>query len=350
MVPPTPIALQLMTTPTPPPPPPRPPVPPAADAGATTPTPPPAASPADVPPVEPGAAAGGISSATMALAAIGGVVIVGVAVIGGLAIFGGGDSAATDQSALTTIALRETVVETTLAPIPTTVAVVETTLAPTPETTAAPVTTVAPSTTTAPATTAPPTTVAATVAPAVSVPDSTPSDPNVEESKAVVRGGQIFLTGAVPTAEAGIAIEALAAEILGPQNVFNNYGIDPAAGDPNLGNITVEDTITFASGSAVLQQSSELLLNQGLALLSIRPTMTITIVGHTDDIGDDASNLELSQARAESVKQWFVDRDVDPKRLAALGRGESEPIADNTTDDGRRQNRRIQFFLENILG
>ena len=189
-----------------------------------------------------------------------------------------------------------------------------------------------------------------TVAPVVSVPDSTPSDPNVEESKAIVRGGQIYLTGAVPNAAAGIAIEALAAEILGPQNVFNDYVIDPAAGDPNLGNITVEDTITFATASAVLQESSEGLLNQGFALLNLRPAMTITIVGHTDSRGTDESNLELSQARAESVKQWFVDRGIDPNRLAALGRGASEPIADNNTADGRRQNRRIQFFLENILG
>lgn len=336
-----------MTTPTPPPPPP-PPRPPAA--GGPTPPPLRAAAPA--------AAAG---AATPAFAAIGAVVIVGVAVLGGLALFGGNDSAATDEALVPTtiIALASTVPEptvvpeTTLAPTtlaPTTLAL-ETTIPPTtaaPETTVAPVTTVTP--TTAPPTTAPPETVPTTVAPPVSVPDSTPSDPNVEESKAIVRGGQIFLTGAVPTMEAGLRIEALASEILGPQNVFNNYVVDPAAGDPNLGNITVEDTITFATGSAVLQQSSETLLNQGLALLSIRPTMTITIVGHTDSRGSEESNLALSQARASSVKQWFVDQGVDGNRLSALGRGASEPIADNATSDGQRQNRRIQFFLENILG
>ncbi len=286
----------------------------------------------------------------MALAAIGAVVVVGVGVIGGLTLLGSNDGGSSDNlmTPATSVPLREPVAEpTTIAPETTVLVVPVAPLDSTvpaetiPPTTAAPETTVAPSTTSAPAT---------TVATPVSVPDSTPSDPNVEESKAVVRGGQIFLTGAVPTMEAGLRIEALASEILGPENVFNNYVVDPGAGDPNLGNITVEDTITFATGSAVIQESSTPLLNQGLALMTIRPAMTITIVGHTDSRGTDESNLALSQARANAVKQWFVDNGIDANRLSALGRGESEPIADNSTPDGQRQNRRIQFFLENILG
>jgi OmpA-OmpF porin, OOP family len=172
----------------------------------------------------------------------------------------------------------------------------------------------------------------------------------VAESKAVVRDGQIFLEGAVPTAEAGVAIEALAAEILGPDNVFNDYVVDPRAGDPNLGNITVEDTINFATDSAVVLPEAETLLNQGLALLTLRPAMTIHIVGHTDDRGTAESNHELSTRRAEAVKDWFVERGVDPSRLTTEGVGEDEPIAENHTAEGRRLNRRIQFFLENILG
>lgn len=170
------------------------------------------------------------------------------------------------------------------------------------------------------------------------------------ESKAVVRGGQIFLEGAVPSAEAGDEIEALAAEILGADNVFNNYVVDPLAGDPNLGNITVEDTINFETDSAVILAEGEGLLNQGLALLTLRPAMTITIVGHTDARGSTEGNQVLSEQRAEAVRQWFVERGIDGDRLTAIGAGEAEPIADNDTVEGRRLNRRIQFFLENILG
>jgi OOP family OmpA-OmpF porin len=180
--------------------------------------------------------------------------------------------------------------------------------------------------------------------------DAAPTEVEIPESKAVVRGGQIFLEGAVPTAEAGAEIEALAVEILGEGNVFNDYVVDARAGDPNLGNITVEDTINFEPDSAVILPDGEGLLNQGLALMTIRPAMTITIVGHTDSRGSDEVNRLLSEQRAESVKQWFVDRGIDPSRLTTRGAGETEPIADNATQDGRRLNRRIQFFLENILG
>jgi OmpA-OmpF porin, OOP family len=172
----------------------------------------------------------------------------------------------------------------------------------------------------------------------------------VEESSGVVRNGQIFLTGAVPTVESGERIVALAAAILGPDNVINNYVVDPRASDPNLGNLTVEDTINFASGSTEILSGSETLLNQGLALMTVRPAMTVTIVGHTDSRGTELGNQELSLGRARSVMQWFVDRGISADRFAIEGAGSSQPIADNDTADGRRLNRRIQFFLENILG
>ncbi len=181
----------------------------------------------------------------------------------------------------------------------------------------------------------------------VPAPDVAAAD--VPESKAVVRGGQIFLEGAVPTAEAGELIAALAAEILGPDNVFNNYIVDPRASDPNLGNVTVEDTINFATGSATILPEGEGLMNQALALMTIRPSVTVVVVGHTDDRGSDEYNLELSVQRAEAVKRWLTDRGIDGARLTVVGKGEAEPIADNSTSEGQRLNRRIQFFIENLL-
>jgi OOP family OmpA-OmpF porin len=238
-----------------------------------------------------------------------------------------------DPTAVTTVAAPET----TLSPV--------TTLAP--ETTTSPTTT--PPTTTSPTTTPPTTAPAGTVSP-TGVPGAGPGVGEVAESKAIVRNGQIFLEGAVPTAEAGAEIAALAAEILGPGNVFNSYVVDPRAGDPNLGNITVEDTISFATDSSVILPGSETLLNQGLALFTIRPSMTLVVVGHTDDRGSAEHNQQLSLDRADAVVRWFADRGVDPTRITARGAGESEPLGPNDTPDGRRQNRRIQFFLENILG
>lgn len=184
--------------------------------------------------------------------------------------------------------------------------------------------------------------------PRVTLPDGNADSP-VPESKATIRNGQIFFEGAVPTREAADEIVGLATEILGPDNVFDDYVIDARAADPSGGNITVEDTIEFATDSFEILPESESLLNQGLALFDLRPEMTVIIVGHTDDRGTPESNMQLSLARAQSVKDWYVERRVDPARLTVFGAGGTEPIASNDTVDGRRQNRRIQFLLENVL-
>ena len=243
--------------------------------------------------------------------------------------------------------------DTTTTSASTTTEVPETTEAPE-TTTTVPATTTPPTTT--PPTTAPPTTSAPTTTPPTTAPAPVttvpPPAPNAEvaESFAIIRDGQIFLEGAVPNAEAGEQIAALAAEILGPENVFNNYVVDPNAGDPSEGNVTVEDTINFATDSAALLPESEGLLNQALALMTLRPAVTMEIVGHTDSRGTPETNQRLSEQRAEAVKQWLVDRGIDPARIVTRGAGSSEPIADDSTPEGRRLNRRIQFFLDNILG
>ncbi len=179
-------------------------------------------------------------------------------------------------------------------------------------------------------------------------PTTTPAA-DVPESVAVVLGGQIFLEGAVPDEASHDQIVELAAGIFGGDNVIDNYVIDERASDPSLGNIRVDDTVLFAPDSAEISPEFEPLLNQGLALLTIRPASTIVVEGHTDSLGGDQYNLELSQARADAVVQWWVDRGVDPERLTAVGRGEAEPIDSNETREGRERNRRIEVTIENLL-
>ena len=168
-------------------------------------------------------------------------------------------------------------------------------------------------------------------------------------SRAVFRDGVVVLEGAVPTQEISDEIEELAVAILGEGGVVNNHVIDPSVEAPTTGNLVVEETIEFAPGSFWLPQPVPAIMLQGLALMQVRPSTTISIVGHTDSIGDDESNLRLSQARAESVRDWFVDNGIDADRLQAAGLGESQPVADNDTEEGRRANRRIEFVVENVL-
>ena len=72
-------------------------------------------------------------------------------------------------------------------------------------------------------------------------------------------------------------------------------------------------------------------------------SIPVTIEGHTDADGSDAHNLDLSQRRAEAVVRWLTERGLAPSRLRSAGKGENEPIADNTTRAGKQLNRRVEI-------
>ena len=80
-----------------------------------------------------------------------------------------------------------------------------------------------------------------------------------------------------------------------------------------------------------------------LALLREDPALRLSIDGHTDASGDAAHNLRLSEARARSVVAALTGQGIDAARLEAKGHGQSRPVADNATDDGRAKNRRVEL-------
>ncbi len=110
------------------------------------------------------------------------------------------------------------------------------------------------------------------------------------------------------------------------------------------GKITLHG-IYFESGRATILPTSYSVLDEAVKLLRDNPKVRIEIQGHTDSVGSETSNLLLSQARAESVRSYLVSRGIDPARIIAKGFGESMPIADNATKDGRALNRRIEFLI-----
>jgi OmpA-OmpF porin, OOP family len=99
--------------------------------------------------------------------------------------------------------------------------------------------------------------------------------------------------------------------------------------------------IMFDVDSDRIRGESTPTLSEILASLERNADMAVTIEGHTDGQGADDYNLDLSQRRAESVVAYLVGNGIDANRLTAVGRGESEPIADNGTEVGRQQNRRV---------
>jgi OOP family OmpA-OmpF porin len=102
----------------------------------------------------------------------------------------------------------------------------------------------------------------------------------------------------------------------------------------------VLQNVFFETGKAELKESSSKALNDLVEILKIKNTMFVEIQGHTDNVGDDNSNLLLSQKRAESVRNFLIKKGIAAERVIAKGYGSTMPIADNANEDGKAKNRR----------
>jgi outer membrane protein OmpA-like peptidoglycan-associated protein len=101
--------------------------------------------------------------------------------------------------------------------------------------------------------------------------------------------------------------------------------------------------IYFASGAADILPQSTPTLKEIAQMLAEHPDLTLEVEGHTDNVGDDASNQALSERRAQAVVAYLVSTGVDASRLTAKGYGESRPVASNATAEGRAANRRVEL-------
>ncbi len=180
--------------------------------------------------------------------------------------------------------------------------------------------------------------------------------------------GTVTLTGVMPDQAAVERIVGAASQAFGPENVT----ADVVVGD----NVSAEFTVfriplvfiqfapipqwefnidgdvitgnlrggaTFAFGSAELTPELRALLDTAAGIITRNPTLALTVEGHTDSIGSNAFNQGLSEARAQAAVDYLVTLGVPAERLVAVGYGETRPIADNGTDEGRARNRRVEF-------
>lgn len=116
--------------------------------------------------------------------------------------------------------------------------------------------------------------------------------------------------------------------------------------------LTVEPTkvftlrdVHFDTGKATLRRESFAALNDLLQVMKVKKKMVIEIAGHTDDVGDDEANLKLSQARAESVRDYLVGKGIAENRIVAKGYGETQPVSTNQTEEGKQKNRRTEVRI-----
>lgn len=109
------------------------------------------------------------------------------------------------------------------------------------------------------------------------------------------------------------------------------------------GRVIIADAIFFDVNSDVVKAIDQQTLDAIVALAGSRDDWILTVVGHTDDQGSDVYNLELSLRRATALRDLLTEQGIPEENLRIRGAGEIAPIGDNTTAEGRAQNRRIEF-------
>ena len=147
--------------------------------------------------------------------------------------------------------------------------------------------------------------------------------------------------GAVAGAGVGYYLEQQEREL---RQKTAGTGIDVTRdGDSLLLNMPSE--VTFDVDSSAVKPQFRNTLNDVASTLVQYESTYIDVYGHTDSTGSDAYNQTLSERRAQSVSSYLSSRGVQPARLATQGFGESQPVASNTTEDGRAQNRRVEIRI-----
>jgi outer membrane protein OmpA-like peptidoglycan-associated protein len=104
--------------------------------------------------------------------------------------------------------------------------------------------------------------------------------------------------------------------------------------------------VNFEFNKATLTKDSESILRRAYNAMVANPNVRVVITGHTDNVGSQKYNQVLSLKRAQAVKNWLVKEGIASNRMRTVGRGLNEPVASNETDEGRAENRRIEFYVQ----
>jgi outer membrane protein OmpA-like peptidoglycan-associated protein len=104
--------------------------------------------------------------------------------------------------------------------------------------------------------------------------------------------------------------------------------------------------VNFDFNKATLTRDSEIILWRAYNAMVANPNVRVVITGHTDNVGTQKSNQTLSLKRAQTVKNWLVKKGIASNRMRTVGRGQNEPLSSNDTDEGRAENRRMEFFVQ----
>ncbi len=174
-----------------------------------------------------------------------------------------------------------------------------------------------------------------------------------------INSGQMLLGGEVTSRDQSRELQSKATERIGDKLVIvNNYTVMQSGTIADSSEElaarqfkqALDDTsspgIVFNKNSAIPTEESTVVLDKIAEVFLQFEGQVVEISGHTDTSGDALANLELSKKRAVAVRDYLVSKDVPTNQLRPIGYGETKPVADNTTAEGRSVNRRIEFNLE----
>ena len=128
-----------------------------------------------------------------------------------------------------------------------------------------------------------------------------------------------------------------------PKNIVNLDNLDNISEEDLRKAVLRTGNVFFPKNEFTLQAGSEIVLDKVIRLMKKYPSLLIQISAHTDDSGTLEHNLKLSERRAASVLNYFIQNGISKERLKSVGFGTQKPIADNSTEEGKRQNRRVEF-------
>jgi outer membrane protein OmpA-like peptidoglycan-associated protein len=191
---------------------------------------------------------------------------------------------------------------------------------------------------------------------ALATPPAGPSYPTLPDGSpepivAVFDGPTINVTGWVSSQEKLELLTSLAlANSTDPNAIVNaEIQIDPAV-PSSIGTRVIEmNSPRFNPGSADVTPEHGAQLDRVATVMTALPNVTVTVVGHADQVGDDAANYAVSEARAVSVVRYLVGKGIDPSRLAARAVGEQDLLSDDASEAALALNRRTEFIFYGLL-
>jgi len=170
---------------------------------------------------------------------------------------------------------------------------------------------------------------------------------NLRTAMLIVTAGGFIASGAMGAEDAGVTdFSGAQADVIEVDDITSALAVPRGTRIESSAPPTVRLPIFFEFNSTKLRPEAAALLDKvGAALASDElGTFRFSVEGHTDSVGTDSSNLALSQARADAVKEYLLAQGVPASRLDIVGRGEANPVGSNETDEGRQRNRRVELI------